>query len=285
MKKIFLFFLLSALSVVSVKADITYNPLYVVIYAPNGNGFASMNITNPTNSPVRMQLGILEWEFTPENEIKILERDPGKESIADYIKISPKQFTLPPMQKKVVRIACNLPASYEENKEYKLLFNMTEIGADRKVFEGPGSEGGKASYGLIINKAVNAGTYIRKGQAAAFKAIIDYKDLSAKLSNGQVKYQFKYQNTGNIHGRREIGVKFYKGDKLVYEKPGVGGLIIFPNPEAPKTLQADFDFPKDKLDENEKYDVEFVIKDDSLEALTGKADKPYSSGRIALIKE
>jgi len=283
---LFVFFAFFINAVIPCKADITYSPLYVLIYAPNGNGFGSMNITNPTGQPVRMQLDLLDWEFTDNGEVRILEKDPSKESITKYIKISPRQFTLPPMQKKVVRIACNIPSTYPDNQEFKLLLNMTEIGADRKMFEGPGSETGKATYGLVINKAVNAGTYVRKGAPANFKTDIRFNNASIQRSGNEVLYKFEYQNLGNMHGRREIGVKYFdKAGKLVYEQPSVGGLIIFPNPDKPKVWESSFTFPSDKISADSEYDIEFVIKDDSLEAINGsKPDPVYNSGKIALPK-
>ncbi len=283
-----LFCIILAPNALKSNADITYNPLYLIIYAPNGNGFASMNITNPTNSAIRMQLGTTDFELSDDLDVKILEKEPGKESITDFVKITPKQFTLGPQQKKVVRIACNLPANYEANKEYKLLFTMTEIGADRKLIPGPDSETGKVSYGLIINKAINAGTYIRTGQPTAFHFDLNLTDFSASMKGSEVEYKFNYQNTGNIHARQSIGIKFYdrSSGKLVGEKANVGGFMVFPNPNKTHKLDSSFTFPSEKLSNSGNYEIEFVIADDSLESVSsGKPRKTITSPKVILRKE
>ncbi len=266
------------------KADITFNPLYLVVYAPGGNGYGAMTITNPTQQPVRLQLGILEWEFTPDKDIQIKQKEPGKETLSDFVKISPKQFTLAPLQKKVVRVACNLPSSYPANAEYKLLFNMTEIGADRKMIDGPGSAEGTATYGLVINKAINAGAYIRTGKPDAFKFDLKFSNFSAKLNGDDIEYQFDYQNSGNRHAREDIGVKIYdQSGKLVLEKPSVGGLVIFPEGDKSSNLKTSFAFPQDKLSRTENYSLEFVFTDNSLEGSGSANLKNFTSAKIPLV--
>ena len=98
-----------------------------------------------------------EWEITQGNRMvykKYDENDPS--SVLNYIKSSPRQLNLAPKQEKIIRIACNLPASFE-NKEYKITLNMMEPGADRKAID---TGDPTREFGLSVNKEIKASTYI-----------------------------------------------------------------------------------------------------------------------------
>lgn len=211
--------LLALANIQSVKAEFLYNPIYNVINAPNGVGSASVTISNPTNRTVRMQLSLTEWHMSSNNEVIIDEPKEGIDSAIDYIKLNPRQFTLGPMQKRVVRLACALPANFPD-REYRLLLNMLEIGAERQELDAPD----KYSFGLIINRQISAGTYVRKGKPGFLAADLKIKALEAKLQGKTVDYTITYQNLGNRHTRRNIGVKFFdsKG-QMIGEKAGQGG--------------------------------------------------------------
>ncbi|MDX1920194.1 MAG: hypothetical protein SFU25_05600, partial [Candidatus Caenarcaniphilales bacterium] len=247
-------------------ADITYNPLYLVIYAPNGNGFGAMTITNPTDAPVRMQTEILEFELSDEDQVKILNRSADEKKITDYVKVSPKQFTLEPQQKKIIRIATKIPSDFKEGVEYKLLLSMIEIGADRKQVTVQGTKNGEASYGLIINKAINAGTYVRIGSEDKFKSILEYDGFKVSTDKENIKLGFTYHNKGNKHARRNIGLRFIKDGHTVFEMANAAGFIAFSDEKTPRAYNVSIPFPKDKIDPNENYSLNLIIKDDSLEA-------------------
>ncbi len=261
-----------------VLSDIVYSPIYLVVYAPGGKGFSSVRIMNPTKEPIRIQLKFLNWEYTKDGQVKILKDKKGEKTLSNYLKVSPKQFTLPPEETRMVRIAAKLPATYEDNVEYRLLFNMKEIGADRKILNA-----GKdlPSYGLTINKAMNAGVYIRKGREENFKKEMVYEDFVAGKRDQNVEFKFKYNNLGNCHARRRIGARIYNmNEELIFEKSSISSFVSFPN--TPLEAYGKFEFPTDKLDPEQKYKVELVIQDSSIEALKGKSDADYISPKFEI---
>lgn len=287
MKKrvIFAFMFLMLLVIPKAMADITYNPLYLIIYAPNGNGFGAMTITNPTDAPIRMQTEILEFELTDENQVKILNRSADEKKITDFVKVSPKQFTLDPQQKKIIRIATKIPPDFKDGTEYKLLLSMVEIGADRKQVTVQGTKSGEASYGLIINKAINAGTYLRLGSESDFKSNLEYDNFKVSTDKENIKMSFSYFNKGNKHARRSIGIRFIKDGQTVHEMVNTAGFIAFTNEASARPFEATIPFPKDKLNPNENYSLNLILKDDSLEALTGKVDPEFVTPELNLTGE
>jgi hypothetical protein len=267
-------FLILALTPLMAKAEFFYTPLYVIVDAADGRGASAITISNPTGTAARLQLSLSEWEMSPKNEVVVTERKEGQESVLDYVKINPMQFTLAPKQKKVIRIATALPTSYE-NKEYKLLLNMLEIGADRKSLDAPD----KYTFGIVVNKQISAGAYIHKGAKSSFRANLNIKDLKvsrdlkrinldpkkdpkSEVEVAIVKFALSYENTGNAHARKDVGARFYDvGGGLVAEERKIGGFVAVPTKENEViTYSGAFDLPE-KLDKTKPYEVEFVLID------------------------
>ncbi len=280
---------------VPVRADILYNPLYVLIYAPSGKGFGSINVLNPTDKPIRLQLDVLTWHFGPDGNIQVEgeELPEGGEPVmvapekklGDYLKITPKQFTLPAQQRKVVRLGANIPTSIiESGKEYNLLLNITEIGADRKILEGPGSAEGKVSYGLIINKAINAGTYLRIGKPSDFHSDLRLSELKAQVEGQNIVYSFAYKNLGNKHLRRDVGIKFYdEQGSVIYESANIATILAFPEATAPASqiFEASLPLPSEKLLVQPPVSVELVFVDNEGEQALREVE--VYSGKIDLL--
>ena len=242
-------------------AEFLFKPLFLVIDAPKGKATGSITISNPFEKPARLQLSMNEWDINSQNEFEILEYDKDQESILKHVRITPRQFTIKPNETKTVRIAARLPKDYEDG-EYKLFLNMLEIGADRKSLDVGQAD---QAFGLVINKQFRAGTYIRKGDPASLKSKLDIAGIESTGTEGQVaKYNLKYTNTGKVHVRKDIGVRFYEAgtEKLAYEVPFAGVLIAFPtNGEVEDiTVEKSIRIPE-TLDQNAKYDVELVLVD------------------------
>ena len=82
--------------------------------------------------------------------------------------------------------------------------------------------------------------------------------MNAGLS---VKYKLTYENLGNIHDRRTIGIRLFDADTgaLVQEISKVGILVGFPaKPQEPITFESAFTLPKE-VDASKNYDIEFVL--------------------------
>ncbi len=286
----FIFFALQA------QAEFFYDPIIVILQAPNGKGDAVVKVINPMGKPTRVQLSLTEWESSKDNTPVIKARKEGEESILDYIKLSPKQINLAPKQEKVIRIACNLPTSYE-NKEYKLILSMLEIGSDRKALDIPDAQ---RSYGLIVNRESRAATYIWKGRDQDLKSELSIKEAIAKKEDFNeaqrkidkkadlppkfgISYTLNYQNTGNIHTRQTVGVRFYEPQgKLVLEIPKVGIMPAFPTKaDEAFNFHGSFVIPPE-LDASKPYELEFVMIERMSDATgqTEKAAKVIKSSRV-----
>jgi Pili and flagellar-assembly chaperone, PapD N-terminal domain len=264
-KSIFFFSLLLAFAFFnfSAKSEFLYEPIIIPINAPDGKGVTSVKISNPFDAPARIQLSLTEWEVTEGNGIKLKDKKTGEESILNYLKISPLQFTLTPKQEKVIRIASAIPNNYPDG-EYKLFFNMLEIGADRKMIN---DEQSNQKLGLSINKQINAGTYLRKGREFTCDLKVPTVKISrqnikdGEVEKTQIQYDITYQNTGNVHTRKDIGLRIYEtGGKVLFEKKYINTLIAYPsdsvNPSM--TVSKSFILPIDNpLNPNQKYEAEF----------------------------
>jgi hypothetical protein len=275
-KRILSFFVLISilLSTANVKAEFLYDPVVILINSPGGKGALAVTFVNPFKKPARLQISLNEWESTDNNSYVIKERKEGAESILNYIKVSPQQFTLAPNQKKIVRIATAIPSSYPDG-EYKLFLSMLEIGADRKVMELNGESTTKSSIGLNINKQINAGTYVRKGAQGVFKcdlsipkvtaekvlfeATIDEKDPKKKEKKVMIKYHISYQNIGNVHTRKDIGVRFFDNGTLAYETAYTGLLVAYPTKPGQTVVSSGSFLLPEKLSPDKNYDAEFVF--------------------------
>lgn len=268
------------------QAEFFYDPIIVILQAPNGKGDASVKISNPMGKPTRVQMSLMEWEPSPDNTPIIKKVKEGEESVLNYIKLSPKQINLAPKQEKVIRIACNLPTSYE-NKEYKLILSMIEIGSDRKALDIPDSQ---RSYGLLVNRESRAATYIWKGRDQELKADLLISEVKAKKEDFDeiqrkadkkpdlpqkmgISYTLSYKNTGNIHTRQTVGVRFYEPDgKLALEIPKVGIMPAFPTKEDQTfNFHGSFVIPPE-IDATKAYDLEFVTIE-RMNDVTGQAEK------------
>ncbi len=246
----------------SAKSEFLYEPIIIGINAPAGKGVTSIKITNMFTVPARIQLSLSEWEVTAGNNIKMKERKAEEESILKYLKVSPLQFTLGPKQQKVVRIAAAIPANYPDG-EYKLFFNMLEIGADRKMIQTAETN---QKLGLSINKQINAGTYLRKGNNFTCDLKIPSVKVTRKnIKEGEtekteIKYDITYQNTGDVHTRKDIGLRIYgAGGEVLFEKKYINTLIAYPADKAnpTMTISKTFVLPIDKLNPNQNYEAQF----------------------------
>jgi len=270
MKKVIFFLqivIIVFLSYCPAQAEFFYEPTVIILAAPGGRGDTAVKITNPMGRATTVLLTASEWEITQNNRMvykKYDEKDPN--SLLNFIKISPRKLTLAPKQEKMVRIACNLPAGFE-NKEYKITLNMTEPGAERKKLE---TEDVTREFGLVVNKEIKASTYIWKGQNKELKSNLQLAKTSAiknKVTNEMltagfaVNYKLVYENTGNIHDRRTIGIRLFDATTgaLVHEVAKVGILVAFPTKAGePITFKSAFTVPKE-IDPEKNYDIEFVL--------------------------
>gem|GEM_PF-2390686 len=256
----------------SSKAEFLYDPVYLIVDAPRGRGVGSVTITNPMDKPLRVQLNTSLWELDENSQVVNLEEK--EDSITKYIKISPRQFTLPAGQKRKVRVACALPSNLEKNKEYQVFLNILEIGADRKSLESKE----KFAFGLVINKRMSAGTYIRYGEKEALDYEIDIKDVSisdrevkyekldpitkvkSEEAYKQIQYQLSYSNKGNLHGRMNLGYRIFdQGNKLVFEDNKLGLVVAMPTNGKPRNYKSSFIFPKEL--EEQTYKIQFLMID------------------------
>jgi P pilus assembly chaperone PapD len=203
-------------------AEFTFSPINLIVEAPSGRGESNIYLYNPTNKAVRLQLSLSEWEVSNTNEILINERN-DRDGVGEYIKLSPQQFTLAPKEQKIVRIACDLPEKLP-NKEYKLFLNMLEIGSERRITES--SE--KVKAGIVVNKLVSIGTYLHKGDPTAFRSDLNIKTLGAKTEQQQLVYTLTYENTGNMHARVGLVLKFYDAQNILLAERKVSGLLALP---------------------------------------------------------
>ncbi len=269
MKKLSFIFQLALaiwLCVCPVGAEFYYEPTVLILPAPSGRSTTAVKITNPMGRSTRIQLSLSEWEIDKNNRMifkPFNENDP--DSIINYVKLSPRQITLGPKQQKVVRIATNLPASFAD-REYKLTLNMLELEAERKNIE-TGDKSRK--FGLVVNKEVKASTYIWKGQAKDLKSNLEIKSISAKKTNVNklltssftLEYKLTYENTGNIHDQRTVGIRLFDAEtgSLVQEIGKIGIMIGYPTKSnEPITFESAYSLPKE-LDAKKTYDVEFIL--------------------------
>jgi hypothetical protein len=253
---------LSALFPLSSNAEFLYEPVVIGITASTGKGVGVVTFVNPFQKPARIQLSLSEWEVGQNNKYTIKTPAEGEETITKYIKVSPLQFTLNPGQKKTVRIACAIPSKFPDG-EYKLFLSMLEIGADRKVIEN-GENDNKQVLGLSINRQTNAGTYIRKG--SNFKCDLTIPKLEVERQNFQdqdiektvIKYKVTYANEGNVHTRKDIGLRvFAPGGAVIFERKYIDTLIAYPLPKGQTiTVEKQFTLPE-KLEAGQPYDIEF----------------------------
>lgn len=258
---------LTALLSLSAQAEFFYEPTVIIIPAPGGKGNTFVKLSNPMGRPTTIFLSATEWEVADGNKMVNKKYDENdSNSILNYVKISPRQLTLAPKQEKIVRIACNLPASLE-NKEYKLTLNMLEPGSERKTID---TGDATREFGLKVNKQIKASTYIWKGQNQDLKSNLKITNFSVTknkisqdaLSMGlSVRYKLTYENSGNIHDRRTVGIRLFDADtgSLVQEISKVGILVAFPTkPEESINFESSFTLPPE-VDSNKNYDVEFVL--------------------------
>lgn len=277
------------------KAEFLFDPLFVIIEAKDGSGSASLKVSNPFEKPARIQISFDEWELTDDNSFKVVKRaDNDEKAVIQYIKASPKQFTIMPGEEKVIRIACKLPSNFED-KEYNLFLNLLEIGAERKSANS-GSEANKKSFGLIINKEFKAGTYIRKGSPEALKTNFQVKDLKfekrekrvitdpkdpkrrIETDEQEVQYKIIYTNTGKAHIRKDLGLRiFNEAGALINEVPFVGTLVAFPSNGRAITAEKSFPVPNDLKDKNFSFQLIIV---DGLEDKTGENNPPIKTDTV-----
>ncbi|MDJ0626149.1 MAG: hypothetical protein QNJ31_07270 [Candidatus Caenarcaniphilales bacterium] len=229
--------------------------------APKGRGSSSVTISNPTQQPVRIQLSLSAWEMTDESKIIIKDKDESKGSVIDFVKMNPRQFTIEPFKKRVIRIAAAIPPNFEDG-EYRLLLNILEIGAQRKKLNAPE----KFNFGLIINRQVSAGTYVRKGNPANLDSDLNIKSIDLKRDGNKINYTITYQNNGNIHTRRSLGVKYFDNSGLlIAEKKRQGGFLAIPTiNDTSRSYSSGFAIPDEILKNKDAAQLEFTFIDEPL---------------------
>ncbi|MDX1920632.1 MAG: hypothetical protein SFU25_07875 [Candidatus Caenarcaniphilales bacterium] len=240
-------------------AEFLYEPVVLSINASGGKGVSVVKFSNPFQNPARIQVSLSEWNVKQGNKYDLLPKD-DPNSILKYIKISPAQFTLEPGKTRNVRIATSIPASFDD-KEYNLFFQMLEIGADRKILDGPTDA---QTLNLNINRQTNAGMYVRKG--SGFKCDLQVPSVNATKEHFQDKdvektilhYDVTYTNSGNVHTRKDIGIRIFDpSGAVIFEKKYTDTLIAFPTSQTgPITISKKYTLPE-RLDKDGSYEVEF----------------------------
>ncbi|MGB5325573.1 MAG: hypothetical protein WBN40_09145 [Pseudomonadales bacterium] len=214
-----LIIVLAALMVGEAQAGIAVEPAYVNLDLNVGRASGQFIITNTGNKEERYRVNASHFTYDDSGTLQLADPN-GEHSMAMWIKFNPKEFTLPPNSKRVVRYVV-LPKTKVKNGQYWAAMELESLeGRDYTTDDGAGR-----TFNLKVVPAVLAPMFGKQGQV-----VYDF-DVKAvelkKTARNKMALEVEIENLGNtvISFRGLYEIVNEAGEQLV-ESTMDGGMLL-----------------------------------------------------------
>jgi hypothetical protein len=237
-------------------AALAIEPAFIEADLARGNVTKSITVTNRGDLAGQYRAQVYHFAFTTNGGIAKV--DPDEHSLATWIKLNPKEFTLGPQASRVVRLAIvpppNLrPGEYWAALEFEpLKGDITRMGDSTKV-----SLKFEVISTVLIPVIGKVGTPTYEGE---------FRDLHSTVESGKLDIDALVANTGTGRLRFKGTYEVRNGKGGLLAQGAAGEATVLPGAERRfvRTIQGSFD-------ESTKYDVSVRYTSDALkEDLAGQ---------------
>ena len=202
----------------SVMAGIAVEPAYISLDFNKGRASGRFIITNTGDAEERYRVVASHFTFSEEGALSL--SDPDRHSMAEWIKFNPKEFTLPPKSKRVVRYVV-LPRGKLKDGQYWAAMELESLeGRNYST-----NDGGGRTFNLKVVPSVLAPMY---GASGSIERDYDLTKFELSTSDRNKKVlEMQAVNTGNavinLVGNYEIR---NQSGEVVFESTLDSGLLL-----------------------------------------------------------
>ncbi|NNL57269.1 MAG: hypothetical protein HKO71_05925, partial [Pseudomonadales bacterium] len=169
-------------------AGIAVEPAYISLNFDKGRASGRFVITNTGDTEERYRVIASHFTFSEQGALSLAE--PNEHSMAEWIKFNPKEFSLPPKSKRVVRYVV-LPKGKLQDGQYWAAMELESLeGRNYST-----SDGGGRTFNLKVVPSVLAPIYGAAGKIER-DYTVDKLDLTTSDRNKKV-LEVRLSNIGN----------------------------------------------------------------------------------------
>jgi hypothetical protein len=231
-------------------ASISIVPAYVEAGLDRGNVAKSITVTNSDDTTEQYRAQVYHFIFTKDGSVEKIE--PDEHSLAPWIKLNPKEFTLGPKATRVIRMAV-VPPSGLSPGEYWAAIEFEPL---KGVVSSGGDSGGVSIKFEVISTILvpvvgTVGKPTHQGE---------FRDLQATVKAGKLQLEAVLVNlgTGRLRFKGLYEIRDSKGE--VVAQGAAGEATVLPGAERRFIRTVDGPF-----DESAEYDVQVRYTSDALE--------------------
>lgn len=190
-------------------SDFRVHPTRLVL---DNEEFTTLNVTNTGNRTLNFRLETKHMAMSEEGRLQTLgeEAEAQPWMLGNYLRFGPRQFSLPPGERRIIRIATRF-TSEEPDGEYRAHIAVHNMGSDEDEQTTTGSGEG-LRLGLRFTQALGIPIIARKGELAIPEVNISRSELIREQEQDLLRLRVEMQGRRSVIGRFEVS----------YEEPGSG---------------------------------------------------------------
>lgn len=178
---------LAVLAPVQSEAALSIHPAYVELELNRGRPSEVITVTNLTDQEARYRAQILHFLYTEEGSVRQV--PPDEHSLAEWTKLNPREFTLPPNGSRKIRLSIIPPKNLAPG-EYWAAIEFEPL--QGTITEAEDAEGRKVRLQVISSILVPI-----VGQVGDLRYDFDLKNLEAWKTESGIEIVAHLVNTGN----------------------------------------------------------------------------------------
>jgi hypothetical protein len=200
----FILFLLVVTSTVS-RGTVSIQPSFIEAKLGGGTYAGTLTVTSLVDVPQRFRVNVLSFIYDEKGSVRTV--PPDSHSLADWVKLNPKEFEIGPKETRILRVAIVPPPNVAPGEYWAAVEMMPLEGKTQRA----------EKDGRAINIQVITAIMVPViGQVGDLKYAADLSDLKAWKTDKGIQIQSRLGNKGN--GRVHL--------KGTYELVGKDGKVV-----------------------------------------------------------
>lgn len=174
--------------------------------------FTVLNVSNSSRQTRNFRIEIRHLRMTEEGQLEQLPEEVEDQPwmLGNYLRFGPRQFSLPPGERRIIRIATRFTGE-EPDGEYRAHIAVRNMGSEEDGNTATRSEEG-LQLGLRFTQALGIPIIARKGELAIPEVNISRSELIREQEQDLLRLRVEMQGRRSVIGRFEVS----------YEEPGSG---------------------------------------------------------------
>lgn len=212
----------------SARANLYLSPMYLQLESQQVQTTGSLNVGNTSNIPIRVRISTVSFSYNEDGKFIEEEHD---WNLTPYIRVSPREISIPPKSFRNIRFAAVLPPSLPDGEYRVAIFaeslTPTELTVDPEA-EQSSTQTTRVNYLMRIGSAI----YIKKGTTATNLQI-----TNASFNPETQELRLNVNNQGTATAKTQITWQLRRQGEII--RNGKGSDAFLPGHQLNALLQPD----------------------------------------------